>query len=337
MAGKKIALSIVIPTYQCEAFFEETLRYLLSVRPEGFEIVLADDGSTDGTRAILRAYEGKYPDLTILYCEHGGVSAARNAGLGAARGEYVTFLDCDDCLHEGFLTEERLRFSENADLYVFGMERQTLDGKREQWTLEDRRYPDASDFADDYIRRHKLLLYSVANKLYRREIIDRLGLRFREGLQFGEDRLFNFRYLEGCGSIIASSEIMQDYIQRSDSSLSHVYKPGYFGTVLALHQAKMDCILGLSKGTTEREKREYIAYDLTREISLTIDRFSAFPEEKEESVCGINALIFGGEHPLLPPEELESLSGWQGSEQGRLTVLGRVRERIVDGGSAVCR
>ena len=319
-----ILLSLIIPTYNCGAFFRDSLERLLASRPAGFEIVLSDDGSVDDTRSVLKDFEGKYEDLTILYNEHHGVSVTRNTGLEAARGKYITFLDCDDCFHSGFLTEERLRFPEEADLYIFGMERQTLDGRRDQWLLEDRCYPDASHFADEYIRKHKLLVYSVANKLYKRSIVEGLGLRFEEGMQFGEDRLFNFRYLEACGKIITSSEIMQDYIQRSDVSLSNIYKPRYFETILALHQAKMDCVLRLSKGTSEQEKRAYRAYDLTNEIKLTIDRFSTFPLEKEESLRAINRVIFGKE------ESPAGLEDWYCSEQQKEAVLDGLRKRIME-------
>ena len=67
--------------------------------------------------------------------------------------------------------------------------------------LADRTYNTASDFADDYVRTRHLLVYSACNKFYRKEIIDENGIRFKENLSFGEDRLFNYTYLRYCGSV----------------------------------------------------------------------------------------------------------------------------------------
>ena len=304
MNSNGIALSIIIPTYNCGAFFEATLKQLLAARPGNCEIILSDDGSTDNTRAILASYEGKYDNLTVIYNDHSGVSGARNAGLRVARGQYVTLLDCDDCLHSGFRLQEWLEFPGDADLYIFSIDRICIDGHSEPLIVADRTYPDASAFADEYVRTHKLLLYSAGNKFYRRSIIERLGLQFQQGLQFGEDRLFNYQYLTGCGRIISSSDIMIDYIQRSLFSLSTCPVPHYFDNAIRLHQAKMDYILGLSKGTSERERREYIAYDLTNEIRNAVDHFRLAPEEKEETLAAINKLAF---MPDTPPEPLDTI------------------------------
>ena len=296
----KFALSIIIPTYNCADFFEDSLNNMLSECPDSCQIILSDDGSSDGTVEILKSFEGKYNNLVIIYNDHRGVSATRNAGLLGASGEYIAFMDCDDCMHKDFLTKERLGFKEQADLYIFGIKRQSLDGSIEDWTIEDKCYPDAAAFADDYVRRHKLLLYSVCNKFYKRALLDRLNLRFEEGMQFGEDRIFNFTYLEECGKIISSSDIMQDYIQRSEISLSSSAVPHYFDTIAKLHMAKMNCILSLSAGTSDEEKREYIAYDFIKEVTTAIDRFTRFPEEERETMDMINDIIFFREEKGLP-------------------------------------
>ena len=292
MNNDRIALSIIIPTYNCEEYFRETLENLLSIRPDNCEILLSDDGSVDGTRDILKDFEGAYKNLTILYNEHGGVSSARNAGLEAAQGEYIAFMDCDDCLHEGFLNEERLLFEGAADLYIYSIERKTLDGGCESWSLDDVIYPDAAAFADEYIRSHKLLLYSVCNKFYRRSVIEKLKLRFENGMQFGEDRIFNFKFLAACAKIISSKDVMQDYIQRSEDSLSSCYIPHYFDTIMKLHRSKMECILGLSRDSSEDERLKYIAYDLVNELEKAIERCLSYPSEREETINAINKLAF---------------------------------------------
>lgn len=289
-----IRLSVIIPTYNCRKYLKECLHSILLQLPSDCELIVVDDGSGDGTTELLPGYEHAQKNVHVIYREHKGASAARNAGLDIAAGEYVTFIDCDDCMRRGFLQESLPLLDEGTDLYIFGIERISLSGVREFWTVRDRLYPDASTFADEYVRIRQLLVYSNCNKFYRRSVIEQCQLRFDETMDFGEDRLFNFRYLSGCRRrILTSSLIMLHYIQRSADSMSSKHFPGYFSCVRRLHEAKMDCILALSTGTTEAEKRDFIAYDISREIEKATDRFALHPEEKAENLPAINRLIFG--------------------------------------------
>ena len=94
-------ISVIIPSYNCAGFIDETLQSVVSQLPADCEVVVVDDGSTDATRERLEKWE-KSTGVRALLREHRGPSGARNAGLEAARGEFVTFLDCDDKYREGF-------------------------------------------------------------------------------------------------------------------------------------------------------------------------------------------------------------------------------------------
>ena len=290
-----VRLSVIIPAFNCREYLDEGLQSILCQLPSDCELIVVDDGSDDGTKELLAGYEGAQDNVHVLYREHGGASAARNAGLDAAAGEYVTFMDCDDCMRDGFLRDSLPLLEEGTDLYIFGIERVLLSGMRELWTVRDKVYPDVSAFADEYIRIRQLMVYSNCNKFYRRSVIEEQYLRFDEGMSFGEDRMFNFRFLSCCrGRILTSALIMFHYIQRSVGSMSSKHIPGYFSCVSSLHEAKMDCILPLSTGTTEEEKLDFIAYDVSREIERTLARFEEHPEEKEENLPAINRIVFGG-------------------------------------------
>ena len=290
-----VRLSVIIPAFNCREYLDEGLQSILCQLPSDCELIVVDDGSDDGTKELLAGYEGAQDNVHVLYREHGGASAARNAGLDAAAGEYVTFMDCDDCMRDGFLRDSLPLLEEGTDLYIFGIERVLLSGMRELWTVRDKVYPDVSAFADEYIRIRQLMVYSNCNKFYRRSVIEEQYLRFDEGMSFGEDRMFNFRFLSCCrGRILTSALIMFHYIQRSVGSMSSKHIPGYFSCVSRLHEAKMDCILPLSTGTTEEEKLDFIAYDVSREIERTLARFEEHPEEKEENLPAINRIVFGG-------------------------------------------
>ncbi|MEX2564713.1 MAG: glycosyltransferase [Cyclobacteriaceae bacterium] len=92
-------VSIIIPVYNKAAFVRETLDSALGQTYPNIEVVLINDGSTDGSLAILEEYQSKFPDKIILVDqENGGVSKATNVGIQASRGAYIQFLDADDLL-----------------------------------------------------------------------------------------------------------------------------------------------------------------------------------------------------------------------------------------------
>lgn len=77
-------VSIILPTWNCERYLEETLKSVLSQLPEDYELVVVDDGSTDSTPQILSKLKGTQPNIRIVLREHAGLSGARNAGLDMA-------------------------------------------------------------------------------------------------------------------------------------------------------------------------------------------------------------------------------------------------------------
>ncbi len=315
-------LSVIIPTYNCETYLGECLDSVQGQLPADYELIVVDDGSTDGTVSQLASYNGKYNNLRSVFCEHKGASGARNAGLKMAKGKYLTFIDCDDCIRDGFFAESRKLLKSDADLYIFGIERVLMNGNSEFWTVKDKVYSDISAFADDYIRKRNLMIYSNCNKFYKRSIIEESGLFFDENIGFGEDRLFNFRYLKRSDRIVTSSLIMLRYIQRYAESMSARYVPDYLGRIIMLHKAKTDCVLALSKGTSPDERRDFVACDLCREIDKTIERFSMNPQEIEENLPRINELVFGDSAP-----EIEA---WYDIPEVRRDSLEKLKQTIIN-------
>jgi hypothetical protein len=89
-------LSVVIPVYNGAAFIEESLRSVVDQQYRSVEIVVVDDGSTDDSLAIARAFAASHPHVTVLSQPNGGVGVARSTGTAAATGDYLTFVDADD-------------------------------------------------------------------------------------------------------------------------------------------------------------------------------------------------------------------------------------------------
>src|SRR5215218_493209 len=92
------AVSVVMPLYNVEAYLADCLDSMLGQDFADFEVLLVDDGSPDGSRAIAQRYVRRDPRVRLLTRPNGGLGAARNTGVRAARGEFLTFVDSDDLL-----------------------------------------------------------------------------------------------------------------------------------------------------------------------------------------------------------------------------------------------
>lgn len=98
-------VSLVIPVYNVEPFLRKSLESVADQTLKNIEVILVNDGATDGSGAILREFAERYRNFTLIEQENAGLSAARNTGLKAAHGKYVAFLDSDDYLHPDYLKE----------------------------------------------------------------------------------------------------------------------------------------------------------------------------------------------------------------------------------------
>jgi len=117
-------LSVVIPAYNSEKTLPETIDCILgqSLRKNDIQIIIVNDGSTDGTLQVIKDYAGKYSNIKAVDKENGGVSSARNAGIEAAEGKYLAFLDADDLVTpESYKNILDKMDSVNAGMAVFRM------------------------------------------------------------------------------------------------------------------------------------------------------------------------------------------------------------------------
>lgn len=177
----KPALSLVMPVYNVAPFLERCLESLTAQNLSGMEIVIVDDGSTDECPAILARYASEHPEMRVICQENGGLSAARNTGLDHISGEYVAFVDSDDWIDPGFY-RRLLDLARANDLDIaHGNAMYHFEGRREDHPI----YRD--DLSGEVMPGREVLRHRLGNKtflhmvwmhLYRRDFIERLGMRF---------------------------------------------------------------------------------------------------------------------------------------------------------------
>ena len=119
-----IKLSIVVPVYNVQEYLPACLESLLSqAQGRPVEVLLVDDGSTDGSGQLCKAWAARWPQVRLFEQENGGASAARNLGIRQARGEYIQFVDSDDWLEEGALDKILAALEKEPDLLLLNLNR----------------------------------------------------------------------------------------------------------------------------------------------------------------------------------------------------------------------
>lgn len=202
-------ISIIIPCYNAAQTLGRCLDSILAQGFTDYEVILADDGSTDGTAAVMASYAAGRDSFITVSKPNGGVSSARNAALAKASGEWVYFADADDFLEPRCLETLVSQIRDGVCMVMAGYREVGPGGT----VLQD--YP-ASGFSPLDIDgalvelfRPSVLAYQgyLWDKLFRKDIIDGAGLRFDEDIFFNEDRLFIFRYLRAASGLVQSSTV----------------------------------------------------------------------------------------------------------------------------------
>ena len=206
-------LSIIVPVYNARAYLPACLDSALAqdIPREAYEIVCVDDGSTDGSAGILADYAARHPQIRVLRQENSGVAAARNAGLEAAQGEYIWFVDADDMVRPHALSLVREKIAETGcdRLTVGGYQFEETLSPQEQALARQGTLPVNAPWYDAVVWRNVL----------RRRFLRQRGLCFRyPELTHGEDGLFLYELLQEGPASADLPEVLYFYRQHPGSA-----------------------------------------------------------------------------------------------------------------------
>ena len=221
----QIAVSVIIPVYNGEAYLRQCLDSVRAQTLENIEIICVDDLSTDSSQQILEEYQATDPRFRLLrHAENQGVSAARNSGLAITQGEYVIFWDCDDFFEPNALEllEGQARQT-NADICVCGADRYFSNmEKRFPFTYLDTKLipKDAETFNRVTNPKYILNFTPVApwNKLLRRSFLEKHELTMPP-FRFAEDAYFSILALCLAERIATVKDVLVHYRFNSPTSL----------------------------------------------------------------------------------------------------------------------
>ena len=234
--------SVIMPVYNVEKAFPASVENVLRQDDGDFELILVDDGSTDGSGALCDECAAKYDFVRVIHKPNGGLSSARNAGIEQARGEYIIMPDSDDLIEPNTLTVIRDAIQASAgsvDMVRYDLRRHEGD---KTWVYatdvpsglyEGERVKELLDLALMDTSRFQL---SACTNAYRRVFLDENGLRFvSEREVLSEDFLFLISALVVTKRLFVTNKVLYHYISRQGSLSNTPCKPNVLRRYNALY------------------------------------------------------------------------------------------------------
>ena len=226
-------LSIIIPVHNAEKFLEKCIQSALNEMPED-EIILVENGSTDHSYEICRSYAEKYNTVRLLQLENVGVSVARNEGIKAASGKWLTFLDADDQIQAGGISQlSTIADETDADVLIAGYRCELVDSPQSmivsridadllakgilQFSKYRKRINKSADI-DSYNN------WACWGKIYKRTFLLENQIIFPEGIRLSEDAAFCFQVYCAAKRAFVTKQIVY-YYNKHSGSCSQGYIP----------------------------------------------------------------------------------------------------------------
>lgn len=191
-------ISVIVPVYNTEKWLRRCVDSILAQTFTDFELLLIDDGSTDGSGAICDEYAGIDSRVRVFHKPNGGVSSARNLGLNNARGEWISFVDADDWIYLTTL-ETLFKASDKNEIVFLSISEIFEDGTRVDYIAKDVQSDDKEITQRNilYLKNNEanypFFGYTVS-KMFRRDIIEEFHIRFINGFACFEDEIFTDEY-----------------------------------------------------------------------------------------------------------------------------------------------
>ena len=236
MNSKNVKISIIVPMYNVEKYLEICIHSLVNRNYDNLEIILVDNNSTDGTYKLAEKIQKEDSRIKLYQCVTQGPSAARNLGLQYATGEYVSFVDADDCLSvEAYEYVSKDISKNNPDIILYGYYTIDCNGNK-----IDESYNYISDGVYKKEKNREFLLHmafsakgmNVPSYVYlrviRKALITNNHIKFDENILRSED--FQFLIKIHALSVVTSCIYSKKFYQyrQNDLSITHNFTPNYW-------------------------------------------------------------------------------------------------------------
>lgn len=215
-------ISVVVPVYNVAQYLPDCMNSIFAQNVADMEVILVDDGSTDNSGALCDQYAKKYGNVKVIHQKNAGLSAARNTGIEAAKGEFITFVDSDDMLADGFIsTALELAKTYQADFIAFSHVRCKAET---QWPMKC--LSQSEDYKprvyDERVQKMQKFLIGTEigttawAKVYRRELFE--TIRYPVG-KYHEDVFTTYKVVDKANRVVTISQVGYLY-RKSPNSIT---------------------------------------------------------------------------------------------------------------------
>lgn len=232
-------ISVIVPVYNVALYLRRCIESILEQTYTNFELILINDGSSDGSEEICNTYQSEDERITVINQANQGVSSARNRGLQIARGQYICFVDSDDYIDKSYLEVLYGLITEyNVDLAIVDREKVYENSLRKEEN-NITHVPDSLMNGEGLIIRlyEKDIFKSVWGKIYTKNITRELFFR---DFKFGEDIEFNYKVYNRVGKAVKSGRKLYKYFQRKGSIVHSPFSMKNYDQVLLFHELYLD-------------------------------------------------------------------------------------------------
>ncbi len=276
--GKKKMVSVVVPVYNTEKYIRECIDSIIEQDYSYFEIILVDDGSTDNSGKLCDEYANSFDNVSVLHKENGGLSSARNAGIDAARGDLITFIDSDDF----YLVKDVIRkLVKIIDRYDIDIACCNYTSDRNAVYSDSRRHSEISFYKKEEAISRLFDDYGIrcfsCNKLFKKQIFN--NIRFPEG-KFFEDIITMYHVMENVKSLAFYDEKMYFYRKRCNSITVSPFSDKNFDMLEAINHVLLNAEHD-HPAAYERLKVGYSYYYLSYINKAYLGRIPIYNDEKK--------------------------------------------------------
>lgn len=257
-------ISVIVPVYNAEKYLRECVDSILNQTYKNFEVILVDDGSTDGSPAICDEYAKTDERVKVIRKENGGVSSARNLGLEVANGEYICFIDSDDFVSEDYLKNLYNSITENNSDMAFCKYVNYANGKAD---VSREIFPDAPitfdsekkrvDFTSRFLCLNNNLTVSSWRILFAKSLL--FKCKFDNRINVGEDLLFLIDVIKRVQKVSFVNSIMYFY-RVNENSVMHTYRKDFLNNQLLLVVALKGLLSDFDDNRFKKVFNGYCAY-----------------------------------------------------------------------------
>ena len=234
-------ISVIVPVYNTKDYLDRCVQSIINQTYHNLEIILVDDGSTDDSGKKCDSWASKDNRIHVIHQKNAGVSAARNAGIEFAHGEYIGFVDSDDYIHEQMysLLIQAARVNKSAISCCDICTVRDNEEKSKQSDLKNG-FITHDEIVKGFLFDEKIkgLMYGIYNKIYKKELFKQL--RF-EKLSMGEDILFSMQVIQNCTGIYYQNKPLYFYCIRENSAMTSAFSKKRFDYVEAALKIEAIC------------------------------------------------------------------------------------------------